>query len=188
MEEQTSWKGHAFTLMIFGGIVVLCSIFFVLGMLVGRTQSAKLSTVASAEAATKPAIKDQVEPESFKEDLPLPEKSTRFDPAPMKPAPETPLRAKKLEAAPAPKVEDEAAAPRPVTINLQISALGKQSEAEKLVDDLKKKGFRAFMLTPAPNDPKPYYRVQVGATDRIEAESLKQKLEAAGYKNAIIKQ
>ncbi len=51
MEEQPSWKGHTFTLLIFGGIVVLCSIFFVLGMLVGRTQGQKLATVAAADAA-----------------------------------------------------------------------------------------------------------------------------------------
>ena len=33
MEEQTTWKGHTFTLLVFTGIVVLCSIFFILGML-----------------------------------------------------------------------------------------------------------------------------------------------------------
>ena len=38
MEDQTSWKGHTFTLLVFTGIVVLCSIFFILGMLVGRAQ------------------------------------------------------------------------------------------------------------------------------------------------------
>jgi hypothetical protein len=26
MEEQTTWKGHTFTLLVFTGIVVLCSI------------------------------------------------------------------------------------------------------------------------------------------------------------------
>ena len=38
MEEPVSWKGHSFTLFVFAGIVALCSIFFVLGMLVGRIQ------------------------------------------------------------------------------------------------------------------------------------------------------
>ena len=179
MEEQTSWKGHAFTLMIFGGIVVLCSIFFVLGMLVGRTQTVKIAAVATADAAPKPAIKELAKPDSARDDfsLPLPEKESRLLPAPVKPAPEPPAPA------PPPKAkEQEPPAPPPITINYQISALGKQSDAEKLVDDLKKKGFRAFMLTPVPGDPKPYYRVQVGAKDRIEGESLKRKLEAAGYK------
>ena len=41
MEEQTTWKGHSFTLLVFTGIVVLCSIFFILGMLVGRHAGAE---------------------------------------------------------------------------------------------------------------------------------------------------
>ena len=36
--------------MVFAGIVFLCSIFFVLGMLVGRSQGQKFATVALAEA------------------------------------------------------------------------------------------------------------------------------------------
>jgi cell division septation protein DedD len=187
MEEQTSWKGHAFTLMIFGGIVVLCSIFFVLGMLVGRTQTVKIGAVAAADAAPKPAMKEAPLTESLHAEVPLTaaEKEPRFTPAPVKPDTESPA------AAPAAKIKEqtppEPTAPPPVTINWQISALGKQSDAEKLVDELKKKGFRAFMLTPAPDETKPYYRVQVGAADRVEAESLKRKLEAAGYK-PILKQ
>ena len=59
MEEQTTWKAHSFTLLVFGGIVVLCSIFFVLGMLVGRTQSVKIASVAGAEAAVKPQPIDE---------------------------------------------------------------------------------------------------------------------------------
>ncbi len=39
MDDQTSWKGHSFTLLIFGGVVILSSIFFILAMLVGRTQA-----------------------------------------------------------------------------------------------------------------------------------------------------
>src|SRR6516165_8406150 len=55
MEEQTTWKGHSFTLLVFTGIVVLCSIFFILGMLVGRQQGQKFAFVASAN--TKPDAK-----------------------------------------------------------------------------------------------------------------------------------
>ena len=52
MEEQTTWKGHSLTLVVFAGIVVLCSIFFILGMLVGRQQGQKIASIATAEAAT----------------------------------------------------------------------------------------------------------------------------------------
>ena len=51
MEESASWKAHGFTLLVFGGIVVLCSIFFVLGMLVGRSQGQRMAEMASADAA-----------------------------------------------------------------------------------------------------------------------------------------
>jgi cell division septation protein DedD len=88
---------------------------------------------------------------------------------------------------PKPEREESAAVPPPVTINVQVVALNKQSDAEKVVDNLKKKGFRAFMLTPAPGDRNPFYRVQVGAADQIEAESVKRKLEAAGFKPIVKK-
>jgi len=48
-ETTTSWKNHSFTLLVFGGIVVLCSIFFVLGMLVGRNQGQRIAETAYAE-------------------------------------------------------------------------------------------------------------------------------------------
>jgi cell division septation protein DedD len=179
MEEQTSWKGHTFTLMIFGGIVMLCSIFFVLGMLVGRTQSVKIGTVASADAAPKASSKELALQD-------LPESEPPAPSLPSKPVETlTPPPAPAIEVS-KPEKEQRAAAP-PITMNLQVIALNKRADAEKVVDNLKKKGFRAFMLTPAPGDVNPYYRVQVGASDQFEAESLKRKLEAAGFKPIVKK-
>src|SRR5215510_4038860 len=100
MEEQNSVKGQTFTLMIFGGIVVLCSIFFVLGMLVGRMQGFKLATIAVAEAEAKPATKE------LRDDRPVTKLPDPVDedklavskPAPAEaPAPEPPARAQKPE-------------------------------------------------------------------------------------------
>src|SRR5437899_5018001 len=123
MEDQSSWKGHTFTLMIFGGIVVLCAIFFVLGMLVGRMQGSKLTTVATAEAGAKITAGEPQREES--PELRLPE------PAPAKPENPSPRVA--------PKTEDP---PRAATvIGLQVAALKKQREAEKQLSDLKRKGF-----------------------------------------------
>jgi cell division protein FtsN len=51
MEDQASWKGHSFTLLVFGGIVVLCSVFFALGMLVGRSQGQRAGEAAAAAKA-----------------------------------------------------------------------------------------------------------------------------------------
>ncbi len=170
MEDQNSWKGHTFTLMIFGGIVVLCAIFFVLGMLVGRMQALKLATV-TVEAASKPESKE-----------PLPARVERPEPKLPEPAakPETPAPRPAL-----PKVES---APLPGSgVSLQVGAWKKKSEAEKQLAELKKKGFgRAFILSPAAADPGPLYRVQVAVADLVEADVVKQKLDAAGFK-AIIK-
>ena len=183
MDDQTTWKGHTFTLMIFGGIVMLCSIFFVLGMLVGHSQGLKMSTVAAAAAPTvtmsdapaaKPAPKETAK-EPAKEDHPdltFYESVEKKKPQPLVAAP--PPEPAKIEA-PAPAAS--------TGVNFQVSALKKQNDAEKMVADLKKKGFRAFILTPAPNDRAPFYRVQVGPfPDPVEAEAAKQKLEKAGYK------
>jgi len=179
MEEQTSWKVHAFTLMIFGGIVVLCSIFFVLGMLVGRTQTIKLATAAEGTAKAQPTPPKEAA-SNDRPDLTFYSSVEKTRPAAVFPAPgEAKLHDEPASTAPA--------APSPSNaINLQIAALKKQGDAEKQVDALRKKGFRAFVLSPAPDEANRFYRVQIGASDQIEAETLKQQLEAAGIK-AIIK-
>lgn len=174
MEEQTSWKGHSFTLLVFIGIVVLCSIFFILGMLAGRGQGQKLASVAAAEAAArneaKAAPKEEKKPDlTFFESV---EKGRQpaLDPPP-KPAPPPPEPAKAVD--PPPPAN---------SINYQIAALRKSSEAEKLLDDVKKKGFRGFILAPPPGDANPFYRVQIGPFDNmIDADDAKKKLESAGY-------
>ena len=62
MVGSTSWKGHSFTLMVFLGIVVLCSIFFVLGMLVGHNYAQRLpdktAAASTIRAASEPSEKE----------------------------------------------------------------------------------------------------------------------------------
>ena len=173
MEEQTSWKGHSFTLMVFTGIVVLCSIFFVLGMLVGRTQGQKIASIAAIEAAGKDADPVQEENPEMTFSRSLESQSQPLEQAvAAKPAP-----------AVAPPPEVSVAPAIGSAINYQIAALSKQADAEKLVNDLKKKNFRAFILAPASGDANPFFRVQVGPfREEQEAELVKRQLEAAGYK------
>jgi len=52
-ETTTSWRNHSFTLLVFGGIVVLCSIFFVLGMLVGRNQGQRMAESSAEKEKNK---------------------------------------------------------------------------------------------------------------------------------------
>src|SRR6266481_3245706 len=65
--SQASWKNHSFTLVVFTGIVVLCSIFFILGMLVGRDQGQKFAYSASTGVASKvdgkPAVNEETRPD-----------------------------------------------------------------------------------------------------------------------------
>ena len=176
MEEQTTWKGHSLTLLVFGGIVVLCSIFFTLGMLVGRQQGQKIASVATAEAAT---TKPDAEPAPIEEKPEL----TFFN------------SVERERAAPAlepPPAANPPAAPQPPasvnSINFQIGAIKKSRDADKLLRDVKKKGFKAFILAPAPGEANPFFRVQVGPfSDAIEAENARKSLEAAGYKPILKK-
>src|SRR5678816_3601628 len=86
MEETTSWKNHSFTLLIFGGIIVLCSIFFTLGMVVGRGQGRHLAALAfEAEAAKKPV---STSTENFPLDYYSATTSEKQDPFTLQPAPE----------------------------------------------------------------------------------------------------
>src|SRR5579883_1332869 len=86
MEDQTSWKSHTFTLLVFTGIVVLCSIFFILGMLVGRTQGQKIALAASVSAAAKADAK-QAAKEDTRPDLTFYDSVKQTDLAALEPPP-----------------------------------------------------------------------------------------------------
>ena len=180
MEESASWKGHGFTLLVFGGIVVLCSIFFVLGMLVGRSQGQRIAENPSADHAAKLAPVDSSKPEEVSPARPS------FDNAEdkVKPAP-VPAAVPAPKAEVAPVVEEPAPAKAPVIVkatNFQIGAVRNSKEAEKLRNEVKSKGFPAFILMPPPGDKNPYYRVQVGPYSSDEDAALaKRKLESSGY-------
>src|SRR5437660_12893651 len=94
MEDQTSWKGHTFTLLVFTGIVVLCSIFFILGMLVGRAEGQKLAGAGAAGTAAKNEAR--AAPLEDKQDLSFYESLKKEDQPDLQPAPAKP------EPAPAP--------------------------------------------------------------------------------------
>ena len=180
MEEQTTWKGHTFTLLVFTGIVVLCSIFFILGMLMGRAQGQKLATnplpgtVLKADA--KPAPKEDRPDFTFYDSVKKEEPSV-LQPPPAKPDPEALLPER---AAPAPEPAN--------VVHYQIGAMRELPDAEKLLNAVKKKGFRAFILQPAADDANPFFRVQVGPfTDLLEAQDVKKKLESEGYQPMLKK-
>jgi len=190
MEEQATWKSHTFTLLVFSGIVVLCSIFFILGMLVGRGQGQKIATAqaasevvkAEAKSATADAKPDFTFYDSVKKQEPA---ALQPPPAPAKPAPaaEPPAKAEK-PADPPPPVTSK----RENTLTYQIGAVTKSADAETLLSDLRARDFRGFILAPSAGESNPFYRVQVGPfSNAVEAESAKKKLEQAGYKPILKK-
>ncbi len=178
MEDQTTWKGHTFTLLVFTGIVVLCSIFFILGMLVGRTQAQKVAAAGPPAATAKSEAKTT--PKDDKPDFTFYDSVKKEEPAALKPAPAKP---------PDPDPEPVSPEPPPKNVlNYQIGAVRKSADAEKLLNDLKKKGFRGFILAPAAGDANPFYRIQVGPfADVVEAQEAKKKLESAGYQPILKK-
>src|SRR6188768_569154 len=183
MDEQVSWKGQSFTLLVFGGIVFLCSIFFVLGMLVGRGQGEKAAEAARITVAAKAADSEA----RLTDSKPVPSpysgiatgsptnkdsskdssKASSKDSEPEKPAaePEKPKPAPKAAAAPpspAPKAAPaKEKAPVPAKMYyLQVTALEKEAAARKAADDLRKAGFSAMVV--GGEGAKPLFKVQVG--------------------------
>jgi DedD protein len=194
MEEQTTWKGHTFTLFVFTGIVVLCSIFFILGTLVGRAQGLKIASNAASAPASKTDAKTA--PNEEKPDFTFYDSVKKEQPATLQPAlPPADVPPAQDPPAKADPKTDPKADPAPEVrskldnlVNYQISAVRKQAEAEKLLSQLKKKGFRAFILAPSAGDRNPFFRVQVGPfADPGEAQNVKKKLESAGYKPILKK-
>jgi cell division septation protein DedD len=204
MEDQTTWKGHTFTLLVFTGIVVLCSIFFILGMLVGRAQAQKLAANAQATSSAKNDIKTSPKGEARarqgeaitddKPDLTFFESrkdDSTLQAAPFKPAPapdSPPLETPKEKPAAAVRAPEKPTPAPTMAINWQIAAIRKDADAQKLLDQVRKKGFKAFILAPAEGDPNPYFRVQVGPfSDVAEAQDIKKKLEEAKYQPILKK-
>ena len=194
MEDQTSWKSHTFTLLVFTGIVVLCSIFFILGMLVGRTQGQRLafavSAIAAAKADAKRAPKEESRPDLTFYDSVRQSESPSLEPPPslkIEPVAPGPPKVTEPELPPAAAEAAPLRAPEKV-LNYQIGAVRQSGEADKLLEKVKKKGFKAFILAPAPGDANPFFRIQVGPfADMIEADEAKKRLESAGYQPILKK-
>jgi len=176
MEDATTWKGHSLTLIVFTGIVLLCSIFFILGMLVGRAQGGRAAQAEPVQAAveTKPPEIDSSYFDTVEEKRP-----PALETAPSKPDP-----AQKLDKpAPSKKVNAGSA------VSVQVAALGDLKAAQRLVKELKGRGFQnAFLVAPAAKTANAVYRIQVGPYANVaEAESAKRRLESSGYKAMLKK-
>jgi cell division septation protein DedD len=212
-DNSTSWKSHGFTLMIFAGIVVLSSIFFVLGMLVGRSQGQHAAEVALADQSSHKSG-----PESGTDDFPLTyyNQSTEQKPdltlqpvasasaQPVTPS-SAPPAATKNEIPPAtPDLKDKKAAPPPkppektadakpsaarptpaADVYLQVSSAKTEKQGTIELKKVQSKGFKAMMKQVKSNGGT-VYRILVGPYKESEVKGARAALQAKGYKDAFV--
>ena len=174
MDDQTSWKGHSFTLLIFGGVVILCSIFFILGMLVGRTQAEAVApdpVAAVLPEETDPEKLDLTFYESLDQAETLPLESAQASEPALSPPP-TPTTS------PSSRTLDR-------DVTLQIAALSSADQAARLQAEVRAMGFAVFVLRPGPDDTSGLHRVRVGPLNEAEVGRVQARLEAAGYKPIV---
>ena len=178
MQETVSWKGHSFTLFVFVGIVMLCSIFFVLGMLVGRTHGQRAGEVPAPASRAKAPVQASADAPATVDSAPA---HNRREEVVEKAAPPAEPPARESHAAPQTDPPSNA-------LYYQIGAVARRDAAEKLLNDVRKRGFPALILAPSPGDSSPLYRVQVGPyANEVEAEMAKRKLESLKYRPLVKK-
>jgi len=179
--EMTLENRHL--LGVFFAVVLLCAIFFTLGFVLGRNQLAAKAPASPAQkpSAQAPAASPAPDDLSFYERVegkPPAETLPATKPPAAKPAePKPTTTAAKAAAAPA-----KPAAPKE-TYYLQVAAVTQEAEAQRLVGELKKRGFSSVIIPPSADH---FYRVQVGPLESAElAESAKARLEAQGYRQIL---
>ena len=209
-ETTTSWKNHSFTLLVFGGIVVLCSIFFVLGMLVGRNQGRGMAERAFAEEAkSKPpavASADDIQLNYYSETSD--EKSglklvPAAEPRPSELVPETgPVSGASSSArldAPSEKPADKPSAtpkanaktpiektPVPTSKDkyVQLLSTKNQKQAKSELKKVQSKGFKKAVIMEVTLQNERWHRVVVGPYKESEVNNALSDLKAKGYKDS----
>src|SRR5215472_10200984 len=175
---------------IFFGLVLICSVFFALGYVVGHSNAASEKTdvvgpaPTSGNPAGKPSATNKTSP-----DLAPAASATPAPPA-VVPASQAPTATPSNPAtrpADATLVPASAADSKPATggtYTVQVAAVSKQEDAQSLVSALQKKQYPVFVSN-VPGDS--LFHVQVGPfNDPKEAEAMRVRLAGEGY-DAIVK-
>jgi cell division septation protein DedD len=175
--------GNRQLLSVFFLVVILFAVVFTMGYIVGRNSISAAGATASQKApAAEPIAPAVVIPRAESKAAPA-ERQAEAAEAPQgtQPAP----GAADPPAAEPPKAAAAIAEPAPGQMYLQVSAV-KQPEAEVIAESLKKKGFAAI-LGPGPKDSE-LVRVLVGPLkDGDTLARTKSELEAAGFRNPIVR-
>ena len=179
---------------IFFGLVLICSVSFALGYVVGHanpgTEKTDIvtSTPATGTPAGKPSATNKtggdLQPVTSASSSPAPAASTTLVPAvqPQTTSPSSPAT-KPVE----PTYVPASAPDKPSTggtYTVQVAAVSKQEDAQSLVSALQKKQYPVFVAN-VPGDS--LFHVQVGPfSDPKEAEAMRVRLAGEGY-DAIVK-
>jgi len=148
---------------VFFAAVILCAVFFTLGFVMGRNQERAAARAAELKARTaeKPQAPASPPDIGFYDRL-----ESRRPPA---------VESKPAEAAPSRR-----AAPAAGSILLQVAAVTRKDDAERLSKELLRLGFPSLIVAPTTDS---FYRVQVGPfSDPELAAAAQRRLEAQGFK------
>ena len=181
---------------IFFGLVLLCSLFFTMGYLLGRN-SGSASKADATDVASEPAVPaTSAKPSAVNKNsdaAPLANTAPVPYSQPSQPVATNPPAVASNSAQPAlvPASSSGTGVPdastagaSPATYMVQVAAVSKREDADLLVSALQKKQYPAFVGT-APGDT--LFHVKVGPfTDPREAEAMRIRLANDGY-NAIVK-
>jgi DedD protein len=172
-------------LVLFFGLVVLCSLFFALGFKLGKGSVSGVelapspASTSTSNAAAKPATKPGTNPAdlTFYKAVGQNTPSTQLTP------PQTVTKSADSDDSQPTSTPPEQTAPAASNYLVQVAAVSKREDAEALVDALKKKQYAAFATVLADK----LYHVQVGPYNDIkDAEATRVKLVGDGY-NPILK-
>jgi DedD protein len=195
---------------IFFALALLCAVFFGFGYSMGRKSAQPLTSPAevttrsensnSKPAAGSPAIPStssaatQNETQSATMPLDSPNatgEDNRRAPSPVKAAATSPRSDIPAEATPKPAgkpagiVPVAAALPSPGSSLVQVAAMSHQEDADVVALDLKRRGY-TVAIRHEPQDK--LFHVQIGPfASKKEADAMRQRLQADGYNNAIVK-
>jgi DedD protein len=164
---------------IFFGLVIVCSVFFTMGYLLGKSTAAGShtqivgSTTTTATTAGKPSAGNKA-PDNPPPASPLPAAQDNSQ-APSSTA---------ANGGPSSTAPTEIKANPAGTYTVQVAAVSKREDADILVSALSKKQYPVFVANSAADA---LFHVQVGPfTDPKDAEAMRVRLSGDGY-NAIVK-
>lgn len=183
---------------IFFALAIVCGVFFTMGYLLGKSNSAGgrteiVATVPSSSTG-KPYAGNRT-PEAVTQTCPpgspncaaasgTTDTSSTAKASDQQPVAQQPSGSKASDQGSAQSAGTDAKAGTASSFMVQVAAVSKQEDAEILVTALRKKQYPVFIANAAGD---PLFHVQVGPfSDRKDAEAMRTRLSGDGY-NAIVK-